>query len=207
MAGRHTAIGRRAVVLVGWVGEAGGRPLAGLRHRRSVRSPGTPEPGEAVNAALATTAQLYVMRAACGARSYRREAVSSSTTGPAMAADLERDCEAALPKMLHIRANRPHEEIRSRLAAYRPGKTEIVEAGFLTIEAVHEQTADVATVIRTVRSRYSRLHRLRPGGHLARRRICRGHGDRGPDATPRPRLGSNRTCEHGREAWCRASPC
>jgi hypothetical protein len=107
-----------------------------------------------LNAALASTSELYVMRAGCGARSFRHGAVSSSATGISLVDELEHECEAALARMLHIRESLPLAEKRRRLASYRPGRDAPVQAGFLTIEALHGQPDGVAEVIRRLRDRY-----------------------------------------------------
>jgi hypothetical protein len=130
---------------------------AWLLLRRDHTDDSKPRPVFVLNAALLTTSQLYVLRAGCGDRSYRHQAVSSSATGTDLVLDLEQDCVKALAKLLHIRCTHPVGDIRRRLDKYRPGDGAIVEAGFLAIEAIDatpEQMAGVAEVIRRLRSRY-----------------------------------------------------
>jgi hypothetical protein len=103
-----------------------------------------------LNAKYATTAELYVMRAACAARTYRYVQVSARV-GPDFEAEFTARCRVAIARLVRWQENPHGQAFLDRLKHYRTKKVPGMKAGFLIIDPAGAEMADIPPVIEWIR--------------------------------------------------------
>jgi hypothetical protein len=108
-----------------------------------------------LNAESTATAALYVLRAACCARTHRIASVSART-GEEGVSELQQRCETALGQMLYL-SRHSGARLHEAIAGLQIGRGQMVEAGYLVIDLAEGDPGPVAEVIRRLHARISWL--------------------------------------------------
>ncbi|MEV4637515.1 toll/interleukin-1 receptor domain-containing protein [Actinoplanes sp. NPDC049548] len=103
-----------------------------------------------INAEYATTAEIFVMRAGCAARTYRSVQVSAAL-GDDLTAELMAEFRKAVAILVRAQDDPHGDRFRRKLAAYRTRRIPALDAGFLIVDPAGVPLRDLVPALSELR--------------------------------------------------------